>query len=923
MIARWLLGAARRRMVRARWIKATEAAGTGKPGSGEAQTFPQIFNNPQDLERLSEAELLDVLSEPMSPIKRMRLARHLSKRGFSELADRILRMSPLKDYPQNLWPEVGNFLSKSGSAPDADQLLQIYWPQIEPEKLDRKEFRSLGEWIIRCGLSVPNKVEMHSRLQRAIPEGMEGSPKWKLKRLKLSNDDLQHLSLAEFETLAKLELNSRERLFVASFLQRLGYEKLARDVLCALPISDYPNEFLPRIGVIITGTSVAADIDSRLSGFIANLDPKSTPARTAKSTLTWLRRSALDSQTRLDLLSKLWNITPIDQATPGEWQAALRIAEYEHRRDENQLVDPLDFIPAEPMDPQTASLYTYFISHLRMNGHTDQSLALISALRAADTKGGVHYWIHMLRNFPHMVDPGQLSIPNSLRERVELLTAISPVAELDRKLGELLEQLQFALVADFAKATLLEQNSILKAFLHQNLFDIARRAVAEADRVSELLLPAKTLEAWTHFDEENYAQAHKLFAAVLDQKPADMLAMAGFRLTSVRTTAGFDAIIEYSDAIEGRRISKKKIFKDFIWERRARGEMAQAAMAHLYDRQWALLSNLLGDRFLINQSLENLNPASRVFIIASAGVGDEIRIAKLYPLLTSKFRDITATCDPRLIGLFSRSFPHIKLVPCWRNRPGLIDRLDKMEGRITGYNGTLYQILSEEAGAHLSKADYVLSIGYLRFLDAIGALGDHEPRTGYLVPPSGARVAQRPAKARNRPYRVGLLWRSHLLIKERRHLYLPIEAFVPLLDVPGVEFHAIQHELTLDERAFCIAHGIVVRDDIDFFNDFEAMSDYLATLDLAMGISSVPNELAAAVGVPVWFLGFSPENYYLRTNGGKTEIDQLTQNAHVITAPDIDFTEPACVCIERTMSEVRRRLETQVTRISCRLRETE
>jgi hypothetical protein len=173
MIARWLLGAARRRMVRARWIKATEAAGTGKPGSGEAQTFPQIFNNPQDLERLSEAELLDVLSEPMSPTMRIRLARHLSKLEFSELAVKILRMPPLKDYPQNLWPEVGNFLSKSGSAPDADQLLQIYWPQIEPEKLDRKEFRSLGEWIIRCGLSVPHKIEMHSRLQRAIPEGVQ------------------------------------------------------------------------------------------------------------------------------------------------------------------------------------------------------------------------------------------------------------------------------------------------------------------------------------------------------------------------------------------------------------------------------------------------------------------------------------------------------------------------------------------------------------------------------------------------------------------------------------------------------------------------------------------------------------------------------------------------------------------------------
>ena len=159
---------------------------------------------------------------------------------------------------------------------------------------------------------------------------------------------------------------------------------------------------------------------------------------------------------------------------------------------------------------------------------------------------------------------------------------------------------------------------------------------------------------------------------------------------------------------------------------------------------------------------------------------------------------------------------------------------------------------------------------------------------------------------------MGLLWRSHLLIRVRKHMYLPLDALDGLLGVTGVEFHAIQHDLQPEERAFCDTRGILVRDDVDLFNDFEGMSDYLATLDLVIGISSVPAELAAALGVPVWFLGFSPENHFLRTVGGRTEIDQLTVNARVITAPDIDFTEPAGICIAKTLGEVRRRLEKRI-----------
>ena len=135
--------------------------------------------------------------------------------------------------------------------------------------------------------------------------------------------------------------------------------------------------------------------------------------------------------------------------------------------------------------------------------------------------------------------------------------------------------------------------------------------------------------------------------------------------------------------------------------------MTQASLVQNEAPTWAMLRNLFGQRFLTDQDLGSLDPEGHAFIVATGGVGDEIRIGKLYHLIADRFRKVTATCDPRMVGLLSRSFPKIELVPCWRNRFGLTDRLDKMAGRKKGWNGLFYNVLTEEAGTLLASADYI------------------------------------------------------------------------------------------------------------------------------------------------------------------------------------------------------------------------
>lgn len=118
----------------------------------------------------------------------------------------------------------------------------------------------------------------------------------------------------------------------------------------------------------------------------------------------------------------------------------------------------------------------------------------------------------------------------------------------------------------------------------------------------------------------------------------------------------------------------------------------------------------------------------------------------------------------------------------------------------------------------------------------------------------------------------------------------------------------MQHAIDPAEAAYCDEHGIRRIEDVDLFDDFEGLAGHLASMDLVIGISTVPMELAAAVGTPTWLLGFSPENYLYRTGGGATPVDQLSRNSRIIAPPWIDFTAPYQECLDLVMGECRARL---------------
>jgi hypothetical protein len=138
-------------------------------------------------------------------------------------------------------------------------------------------------------------------------------------------------------------------------------------------------------------------------------------------------------------------------------------------------------------------------------------------------------------------------------------------------------------------------------------------------------------------------------------------------------------------------------------------------------------------------------------------------------------------------------------------------------------------------------------------------------------------------------------------------MYLRIDEIEELFAIEDIEFVSLQHNATAHELEVLKSHGVVIP-DIDLFNDFDGIAQLAGSLDRVVGISTLPTELAAAVGTPVWLLGFSPENLFLRTLGGQRSKDVLTANSELI-APRIEsFATAREHAVSETIAETARRL---------------
>jgi tetratricopeptide (TPR) repeat protein len=224
----------------------------------------------------------------------------------------------------------------------------------------------------------------------------------------------------------------------------------------------------------------------------------------------------------------------------------------------------------------------------------------------------------------------------------------------------------------------------------------------------------------------------------------------------------------------------------------------------------------------------------RILVWGEQGIGDEILFAATYQEVIDAAQDCLIECAPKLVPLFSRSFPGARVVA--KSDPPHPETAQ-------GY-------------------DYQCPAGGLpRWLRP--TLASFPRHGGYLSPPANrvaywrARVAGLGAGPK-----IGFSWRSSNLKGARALHCTTLDQWGPIFSVRGAHFVNLQY----DECAAELAHareqfGVPVHAfvEVDLYNDLDEAAALTLACDLVISAPTAVSFLAGALGVPTWQMTYGTD----------------------------------------------------------------
>ena len=229
------------------------------------------------------------------------------------------------------------------------------------------------------------------------------------------------------------------------------------------------------------------------------------------------------------------------------------------------------------------------------------------------------------------------------------------------------------------------------------------------------------------------------------------------------------------------------------------------------------------------------NVDGEILIWGEQGPGDEILQAGMMEDLVRHGLNVVWECDPRLVPLFQRAQPNVRVVG--RENPP----------RDMGPN----------VKAHLPAA----SLGHMVRNDARRFPKD---RRGYLRADS-ERAAKLRAALNLAPGEklVGVSWVSkNVTFGEKKSTKLT--DWAEILRTPGIRFIDLQYGDTRAERAALTSElglSLTHVEGLDLRDDLDGLAALISICDLVITVSNTTAHVAGALGVPVWI--------FVTAGGGK------------------------------------------------------
>ena len=233
-----------------------------------------------------------------------------------------------------------------------------------------------------------------------------------------------------------------------------------------------------------------------------------------------------------------------------------------------------------------------------------------------------------------------------------------------------------------------------------------------------------------------------------------------------------------------------------------------------------------------------------ILVAAEQGLGDEIMFARAIPQLIERVKTVIIACDPRLVGIFARSFPQAHVIS-YRDE----DVLGDIRRHFPDLEGLAGKGVKPEAYVPCGSLPYHVWPD----IDCVPICP-----SGYLTPdPELVEKWRARLSAIGDGRKVGISWKSGMTMGARRFYYTSLPDFLPLAVCEGVHLVNLQYgDVGEDIAGFEEKSGACIHrwDDFDVRQDIENNLALMSVLDFVVGPQIAPQMMATSVGTQVRLL---------------------------------------------------------------------